>query len=93
MFGKKKPVRSVDAVVERALAQLRDAVARRAHDETIVIQPGEGGPDTALMVMGKVAQRLQDAGYIINNGDTQGQVGLIDVRIPLRMIEGTQPVP
>jgi len=97
MFGSKRAGKQergdLDSFVDQALSQLREAVARRAELEEVVIRPGEAGPGGLGITTGQVAQRLQDVGYIIDWADTQGQLGIVRVRIPLTMVEGERPVP
>ena len=97
MFGSKRAGKQkrgdLDSFVDQALTQLREAVARRAEVEEISIRPGEAGPGGLGITTGQVAQRIQDSGYIIEWADTQGQIGIVRVIIPIAMIEGERPVP
>jgi hypothetical protein len=83
----------LEAVVERAFSQLRTAVQRGAKEDTIVVQPTEATGPSLGIFLGQAAQRIQDAGYIINWADTRNGVGIIKVYVPFPMLEGTQPVP
>jgi hypothetical protein len=92
-YGKPPAGRGIEAVVGRALAELRLAVQRNEKDCTIVVQPSESDGPSLGMFLGQVAERVQSAGYIINWADTRNGVGIIKVWVPSAMLDGSQRVP